>query len=419
MSENNILTYPELLKEIEDKDNHLLLANGFNRGLGINTSYPEIFKKMFEGKCGELYKSADSIAKECKYDLEGFIAKLNESIDDNNEFLKKYVSNKVKMDFMEATQQIVKESLKKVYIEQNEGVFVLLNKFTNYFTLNYDSFLYLLLLNFKKIDKETSKELTVGLTPSLKFIEEDLNEKENNIYSEIKNLRENGTLDISFDDNSVSSNLCNITKTHFVTQVEVYAKESDKGWKVKDIEKVAGIIWEEEKDKPILEKVEDGFNQTSLFNVPVHQSDGGIQNVFFLHGAFHIYEDKNKNNAFKITSTQNKALYDRLAEVLNDNELEICTVFQPKNKINAIKESKYLSHCIDRLKSLSGNLVILGSSLDENDNHIFDAINDSKVEKVYISSFKNFEKDMERARNLFPNKEVYLFDAETISYSMN
>ena len=34
--------------------------------------------------------------------------------------------------------------------KKNEGIYLLLREFTNYFTLNYDSFLYMLLLKYKK-----------------------------------------------------------------------------------------------------------------------------------------------------------------------------------------------------------------------------------------------------------------------------
>ena len=50
---------------------------------------------------------------------------------------------------MQATHEIVKEEIKNVYAEKNDGVFILLKEFTNYFTLNYDSLLYLLLLKYK------------------------------------------------------------------------------------------------------------------------------------------------------------------------------------------------------------------------------------------------------------------------------
>ena len=44
---------------------------------------------------------------------------------------------------MKAAHEIVKSKIKNIYAEKNEGIHILLKNFANYFTLNYDSFLYL------------------------------------------------------------------------------------------------------------------------------------------------------------------------------------------------------------------------------------------------------------------------------------
>ena len=64
-----LLSYTDVLERIKDSENHLLLGNGFNRGLGVNTSYSSIFKKMTEREFG-LYKEAQSLVKECGDDLD-------------------------------------------------------------------------------------------------------------------------------------------------------------------------------------------------------------------------------------------------------------------------------------------------------------------------------------------------------------
>ena len=86
-------------------------------------------------------------------------ANIAEAIDDDFVFpdienldreVKKEDDNKIKLDFMQALHSIVKSQIKHVYAEQNEGIYILLSQFDNYFTLNYDSFLYLLLLKYRK-----------------------------------------------------------------------------------------------------------------------------------------------------------------------------------------------------------------------------------------------------------------------------
>lgn len=175
-----LLSYKEVIEKLHDQECNLLLGNGFNRGLGVNTSYQSIFEKMIENDHG-IYKDVSQIVRESNYDLEIFIGKLIGDIKNENEFLKKYIGNKIKYDFMRAAHEIVKSEIKNIYTEKNEGIFLLFKNFTNYFTLNYDSFLYLLLLNFKLEEKRT-----IAIQPSLKFIEEDMNEDQNDIYTEIK-----------------------------------------------------------------------------------------------------------------------------------------------------------------------------------------------------------------------------------------
>ena len=417
--EITLLKYQEILKKLEDKEYHLLLGNGFNRGLGVNTSYSAIFQKMIQNDLG-IYKDAKDIVKKCDYDLERFIGELIKDIDEENIFLKKYIANKVKQDFMRATHEIVKDGIKNVYAKKNEGVYILLKHFQNYFTLNYDSFLYLLLLNFKLETNE--KEQTIAFQPSLKFIEEDMNEDQNNIYTEIKKARENGTVSIKFDNNSNSTvqNLSELTKKNFISEIEIYSKRNNKNWKTSDIERVVKSLLEEEKKNNVQQKVDDGSKLLTLFDDTtefVYDVEKETQNLFFLHGAFHIYKDKKLEK--KITQSTDKALYDKLEQILNDDEKEIICVFQSENKIEAINKSEYLKKALQKLSVLSGSLVIIGSSFDDNDSHVFAQIESSKVDSVYISTRESSKvKNFNKAKKLLPTKNIFLFDAESITYEL-
>jgi len=340
-----------------------------------------------------IYKDVKKIIEDSKYDLEKFIGKLLADINSKNTFLKKYVENKVKYDFMKAAHGIVKHEIKNIYAEKNEGIYMLLRNFNNYFTLNYDSFLYLLLLNFKLSD--TDDKTAIAIQSSLKFMEEDMNETQSNIYSGIKQARQNGTLNINAgnDSNTVSKPMSELTKTHFVAEIKTYSKSQNKNWKASDIERVVKSILEEERKNNLLKKVDDG-SQLSLFGgTPefVFDIKKETQNLFFLHGAFHIYRDGKKEK--KITQTSDKALYDRLEEIINSEERE--------------------------LSKLSGTLVIIGCSLSDNDSHIYEQINSSEVNTIYISSKKTSKKtDYEKAEKIFNNKKIVLFDRETITYEL-
>lgn len=414
-----LLKYQEVLARIQEQESHLLLGNGFNQGLGVNTSYPNIFQKMIEKDLG-LYRDAKYLVKECDYDLERFIGRLVNDIDSKNTFLKKFVNNKVKLDFMQATHEIVKAEIKNVYSEEKEGVYLLLKSFTNYFTLNYDPLLYLLLLHFKSSKDENKAAFALPL--SLKFIEEDMNERKNNIYADIKRARANGTLAISgLDGNSsTTSSFSSLTKAHFTTEISADSKRNKKGWKSVEIKKVVALLLEEEKKHNILDKVDDGSGLLDFFENEaeyVFDTTSATQNLFFLHGAFHIYKDGSQVK--KITQQSNKALYERLEEILNSNDHELVCVFQTNNKKGAIDECEYLKNCLNKLKTLSGVMVIIGSSLDDNDDHIFKEINDSNINTLYISTLNTTKDKMhEKALEKFPTKTIYLFDAESISYEL-
>lgn len=413
MDKLQLLTYEQVLEEIHLNPNHLLIANGFNYGLGVKTGYVDILNEMIESK-SSLYRDAISYLQKANYDLESFLKMMTDDIAADNDFLKKFVYNKIKLDFMQALHSIVKSQIKHVYAEQNEGIYILLKQFNNYFTLNYDSFLYLLLLKYKK-DIEDNKN-AIALTPKISFIEVDLNERNNNIYCEIKQLRESGKMEINIPEASVGTDLSRLTKTNFVTAVSLYSKEQKKGWKDKDIKNAIDLILEEEQRNQVLERVEDGFRY--LFNRDEFVHDVNMdQNIFFLHGAFHIFRDGKEIK--KITQETDKALYTKLEEVLNDEEQDVVCVFQSSNKLEAIEENPYLLHCYNKLSTLYGNMVIIGSSLDDNDNHVFSQINNSQIEKVYISVLSSdFEKQYQKAIEKFPNKKVILFDAKTISYKL-
>src|SRR3546814_20542459 len=108
-----LFSYVELLEVIAGKESHLLLGNGFNRGLGVDTSYRSIFMKMIGSKYS-VYSDVAQLAESCQYDLELFIGELEKDIAAENIFLRKYLYNKVKMDFMKATHEIVRAAKKNM-----------------------------------------------------------------------------------------------------------------------------------------------------------------------------------------------------------------------------------------------------------------------------------------------------------------
>lgn len=104
---------------------------------------------------------------------------------------------------------------------------------------------------------------------------------------------------------------------------------------------------------------------------------------------------------------------------MNDGDKEIVCVFQSENKLDEIESNPYLKKAYDKLESLTGYLIIIGSSLADNDNHIFEQIEKSDVEKIYIST-REGSKDKYRkiAMEKFPTKAIQMFNADSISYNL-
>lgn len=398
--------YKEVLQELESntQPNHLLLGNGFNGSLGVETSYKNIFEKMKERYLG--YSKVENILKENGYDIESLISELNNTLKED-EFLPQYIERNIKLDFMKAASSIVREKIKGVYLKRNQSIHLLLKNFTNYFTLNYDPFLYLLLMKFKKDDEPQSYALAIQIP--LHFQQEALNQMQDNIYKEIKKARENGYLEITIEESPERKNLSQCKKTEFTNAVQTYF--ADKGWRREDIKKAINLLWKEESQHRELE-VKDGFSYDIFDTKKLAE-----QNLFFLHGAFHIYRDK--KSIKKITEKHEKALYEKLDEIIGSEEKDIVCVFAgtSNEKKKHIQEDEYLRRCFEKLMLLNGSLVILGSSLDNNDKHIFEAINQSSISSIYISCYekKKTEYSM-KAKDIFPNKKITLFDYTTISY---
>lgn len=84
-----------------------------------------------------------------------------------------------------------------------------------------------------------------------------------------------------------------------------------------------------------------------------------------------------------------------------------------KHKEKHINKVKYLKESLGKLSTMEGNLVIYGSSLAQNDEHIWSKVRENeKIEKVFISIKKGYE-DKVNVDSL-AGKEVILYNAESL-----
>jgi len=410
MRDLKLIEYNQVIDEIKNNESHLLLANGFNKGLGVDLGYKSIFNKMKENS-NEYENLKIPIGN---YDIEALIGRLKDQIVANSPdklFIENFINNKIKSDFMKAAYALAKDGIKHLYKKENEEIGLLFSNFTNFFTLNYDPFLYLLLMKYKKVDE--TRALTFQNT--LKFKIDDTNIKGDNAYQQIKTIYHSYSKELVDEkgDKIIDKPLSVLSKTDFEKQLKEICKKKN----IRLRKEYLDLLYEELKENETKLILNDGFSSGQLFEIKP-QISKYIQNVFFLHGAFHIY--KENNSIYKITKTQDKALYEKLEEIVDSKNQDIVCVLSDKNKLDEINENTYLKNGVDKLLNLKGAIVIIGSSLDKNDKHIFENIDKSEISKVYYSSSKSgMNTHYEKSQALFPSKDIILFDRDTITYSLN
>lgn len=159
---------------------------------------------------------------------------------------------------------------------------------------------------------------------------------------------------------------------------------------------------------------DDGFRVETWENV-------GSQNVFYLHGGLHIYDNGVTIKKDRFKDHVDKAIVDHVKENLNIGKFPLF-VSEPncEAKLQRIKHNPYLNSCYKELKNLNGSLFIYGHSMDKNDKHIFDQINLSQVKNIYISIFGDEHSEqnkttMANARRFIDTRNIKIefYDADT------
>ena len=170
------------------------------------------------------------------------------------DFMKRYIQNKIKLDFMKAVTEIVSKEMKNIAQVEKEEIYLLLKQFNSYFTLNYDPFLYQLLMSYKKDDK---KEILI-FENTLPFIKEQMENSTQAILKEIENGYKSGILTINMGVAETQLELSNLNKSDFEKEMKLYF-----GTRVskKELKKVIDHFWKNKDltEKREIETIVDGF----------------------------------------------------------------------------------------------------------------------------------------------------------------
>lgn len=148
------------------------------------------------------------------------------------------------------------------------------------------------------------------------------------------------------------------------------------------------------------------------------------QNLFYLHGALHIFDAKSELQKYTWINTGVR-LIEQIRNALDTNKFPLfVSEGSSIEKVEKIMHSNYLSRGLRSFSHIGGSLFIYGHSLANNDSHILNLIPKSKIQKLFISLFGDInslenKKIIKNAELLLSKKinnkfiELYFYDSST------
>ncbi|MDD5213399.1 MAG: DUF4917 family protein [Candidatus Gracilibacteria bacterium] len=187
------------------------------------------------------------------------------------------------------------------------------------------------------------------------------------------------------------------------------------------------LYWSILQTKEITNKFPDGFGEDDFSldeDYVIYKNNSSFPSkVNYLHGGLHIFDAGNEI----IKKTYSKTDICLMTQIAENLDKGIYPIFvsegDSKQKMTKILHNAYLNHCYRSLKKVNGNLVILGTNLKSNDDHILDAIMGSTVSNIYIgvSKIENVEHIRRRIIEFNDNnpikkhKHLGYFDYKTVN----
>lgn len=174
-------------------------------------------------------------------------------------------------------------------------------------------------------------------------------------------------------------------------------------------------------------KFDDGFRtpnsgKAGYVSWDIEKTNG--QNIFYLHGALHIFDAGAEIQKYTWINTGIKLIKQIRGALVENYYPLIVSEGESIEKLTKIRHSDYLSRSMRSFSQIGGNLFIYGHSLASNDNHIIDLIASGKVENLFISIHGDPESESNKRmidktsslKSLRKNKhplEINFYDAET------
>lgn len=137
-------------------------------------------------------------------------------------------------------------------------------------------------------------------------------------------------------------------------------------------------------------KCDDGFrnpDEEGTTSVTWDPDAVGSQNVFYLHGALHLFDAGAELQKYTWSKTGVR-LVDQIREAMLEGKFpHFVAESASREKLARIRHSAYLSRGERSLYSIGGDLFTFGFAMSDNDAHVLRAIRKNKVRTLYVGLY--------------------------------
>jgi hypothetical protein len=178
----------------------------------------------------------------------------------------------------------------------------------------------------------------------------------------------------------------------------------------------------ENKEMPLV--CDDGFRKPEDNQSIVQWRIGReiSQNIYYLHGAMHIFNDGSSHYEKYTWINSGKSISEQVRESISSQKYPVfISEGTTEQKLSRIMENTYLGRAFASLKRIKGSLFIFGHSIRDEDDHVFNFVNEESngLKNIFISLFGDVNSPENTKitnkiggwRNKYSGKNYYFYDA--------
>ncbi|CAM2932112.1 TPA: DUF4917 family protein [Legionella pneumophila] len=178
----------------------------------------------------------------------------------------------------------------------------------------------------------------------------------------------------------------------------------------------------ENKEKPLV--CDDGFRKPEGNQSIVQWRIGReiSQTIYYLHGAMHIFNDGSSHYEKYTWINSGISISEQVRESISSQKYPVfISEGTTEQKLLRIMENTYLGRAFASLKSIRGSLFIFGHSIRDEDDHVFNFINEESkgLKNIFISLFGDINSPanqkiinkIEGWKHKYIGKNYYFYDA--------